>query len=664
MKTTIGVKCSITLGAFVLLFPLVTPSLAVAPTSNIKVHSAADKRQSQSISDDWHNADTVCIGMLRRAQTGGGATLLVRETLKGDKKATGSTLPIPLERHLAGIFPTDTDEKQALVFFGRSKDSSDLQATEIYNDTDKISATRCLSTIFDLASERESLQALSEMVQNPASRCKASFKQDAKPLFRREFLAAISKMKDKNNFSIPANLYDKSDLDTKHDLLDWMACTGDRRALPYLIAAVPSPDRALRSTALTRLIYYYPGDVGVDACIEKAYEHGFADTKNSALDYVLRLRGKSHAKVPTAQVKTPYQQAEELNDAGKYKEATALYVQEILTNKKNGYVRRWSALKAIPHATNAQKDAIRKSLLPLIAEDATTGNYLEATDAADILQKLQHDDCLDSMVKLLDRRDSLFSKANRMAAFGIAKLSGASRQKAAAHLLEQIKSAKFKNESDQQSQLIVLLELAWIGNSKDFEAVNQLLANTPALAVWKSIHPLVSNKPKDANFLIEALKNNPSLPHLAKDWIIVELGNLKEERAADLILTHLTDMKYQYDGYVADEALKSIGGKHVCQQLEKMALGPDETSRNAVDILCAIEQEKCLPTMRKILKSNSPARTNALQAMARLGSPDDLPILIPLSDYWTADRLYHYWTMEAIASIRQRFRYNVNGPMP
>ena len=173
----------------------------------------------------------------------------------------------------------------------------------------------------------------------------------------------------------------------------------------------------------------------------------------------------------------------------------------------------------------------------------------------------------------------------------------------------------------------------------------------------------MSNKPKDANFLIEALKNNPSLPHLAKDWIIVELGNLKEERAADLILTHLTDMKYQYDGYVADEALKSIGGKHVCQQLEKMALGPDETSRNDVDILCAIEQEKCLPTMRKILNSNSPARTNALQAMARLGSPDDLTVLIPLSDYWTADRLYHYWTMEAVASIRQRFRYNVNGPM-
>ncbi len=639
MKTTIKAKCSITLGALVFLSTLATPYLAVATASNNKVHSSADKRQSQSICEDWQNADTVCIGMLRRAQMGGGATLLVKETLKGNKKTNGTTLPIPLERHLAGIFPTDTDEKPALVFFSRPKGSLDLQATEIYNDVDKISATRCLSTIFELASEKEALQALSEMVQNPTSRCKAQFKQDAKLLFKREFLSAIAKMRDKNNFSIVTSLYDKSDLDTKNALLDWMACTGDRRALPYLIAAVPSTDRSLRSTALTRLIYYYPGDTGVDACIEKAYEHGFADIKNSAMDYVIKRRGKLPTKAPSTQVKTPYQQAEELNEAGKHKEATALYVQEILSNKKDGYVRRWSALKAIPYATAEQKEAIRKSLLPLLSEDAATGNYLEATDAADVLQKLQHDDCLDSLIKLLDRRDSLFSKANRMAAFGIAKLSSASRQKAAAHLIEQIKNWKFKQESDPQNQLTVLLELAWIGNSKNFDTVNQL-ANDPALAAWKSIQPLLTiDQRKDGALLIEVLRHNPSLPHLAKDWIIVELGELKEERAADLILAHLNDMKYQYDGYVADEALKAIGGKYVCQQLEKLALGTDETSRNAVDILCAIEKEKCLPTLRKIVKSKSPARTNALGAMARLGTPDDLAVLIPLSDYWTADRL-------------------------
>ena len=436
---SIKAKCSITLGAFLLLSPLAQPDLAVAITPNIKVHSAADKRQSQSISEDWHNANTVCIGILRRASRDGGATLLVQETLKGDHKTTGMTLPIPLERHLAGIFPTDRDEKQALVFFSRAADWKDLLATEIYNDPDKISATRCLSPIFALASEKESLKALSDMVLNPASRCKASFKQDAKLLFRREFLAAIAQMRDKNNFPIVTNLYDKADIDTKHELLDWMACTGDRRALPLLIAAVPSSDRSLRSTAMTRLIYYYPGDVGVDACIENAYEHGFADTKNTALDYISKRRAKSNPKPVTTQVKTAYQQAEELADLGKHKEATALYLQEILANKKDGYVRRWSALKAIPYASTEQKEALRKSLLPLLAEDASTGNYLEATDAADILQKLQHEECLDSLIKLMDRRDSLFTKANRMAAFGIAKLSSGARHKASLHLIDQIK---------------------------------------------------------------------------------------------------------------------------------------------------------------------------------------------------------------------------------
>ena len=415
---------------------------------------------------------------------------------------------------------------------------------------------------------------------------------------------------------------------------------------------------------MTRLIYYYPGDVGVDACIENAYEHGFADTKNTALDYISKRRAKSNPKPVTTQVKTAYQQAEELADLGKHKEATALYLQEILANKKDGYVRRWSALKAIPYASTEQKEALRKSLLPLLAEDASTGNYLEATDAADILQKLQHEECLDSLIKLMDRRDSLFTKANRMAAFGIAKLSSGARHKASLHLIDQIKSAKFKNETDQQNQLIALLELAWIGDTKDFRSADELLANSAALGVWKSIQPLLTSndKSKDATFLLDVLKNNPSLPHLAKDWIIVQLGVLQDSRAADLILAHLNEMKYQYDGNVADEALKSIGGTYVCQQLEKIALSSSEVSRNAVDILCVIEKDKCLPTLRKIVKSKSPAKTNALAALARMGTPEDLVLLIPLSDYWTGDRLYHYWVMEAIASIRQRYRYSVNGP--
>lgn len=669
MKTSIKARCSITLGALLLTTALSLTPLIAATTTNPKMHGAADKRQSQSISEDWNNADAVCAGKLRKGNGAIGATLLVTEILKGDSKLNGTTLPIPLERHLAGIFPNDGNEKPAVVFFSRDASTKELMATEIYNDPDKISATRCLSPIFEGMSEKLALQALADMTLDPSSRCKATFKQDAKILFRKEFLAALGRMRDKNNFSIVTRLYEKADQGSKHDLLDWMACTGDNRAIPYLIAAVPSADRTLRSTALTRLMYYYPGEQGVDDCVEHAYEHGFADTKNAARNYIMKRRKGISDKPASHQTKTNYQQAEELYEQDKFKQATALYVREILTNTKDSYARRWSALKAIPYATSQQKDEIRKSMLPLLAEDAATSNYIEATDAAEILQKLENIDCLDSMIKLLDRKEPLFGKANRMAAFGIARLNSAARHKAAEHLIEQIKSDKFKNSNDQQNQLLTLLELVWIGDSKDIQTVDGILSSSNAANVWKSLHPLLAKNANrgsgksEGTFLLELLKNNSSLPHLAKDWVIVELGDLKETRAADLILAHMIEMKYQYDYNVAGDALKSMGSKHVSDQLEKIALSNDEVSRNAVDILCAIEKEKSLPALRKIINSKSIAKTNALTALARMGTPEDLIELVPLSNYWTGDRQYHYWFMEAVATIRERYSLNVSGPI-
>ncbi len=640
------------------------PSYANQTKMIIQAHSAADKRQSQSIAEDWQHADAVFIGTLSRSGTGG-ATFQVKETLKGDTKESGTTITIPLDRYLVGSFPANAEEKLAAIFLTR--DAKTLITSEIYGDADKISALRCLSSIFVKPSEHDRLTALGDLFSDPASHCKETFKQDAKVMFKKEFLAALAQMRDQNNFKIVAKLYEHTDSKSKFDLLEWMANTGDRRALPYLIAAVKSADQNLRNTAMTRLIYFYPGDTGVDKCIEETYAHGFADTKNAAYDYLLK-RGrvatlKSSAPKPTI---TPYQRAETLYGEGKIKESLEFYITEIQSNKNNSYVRRWSALKATPHATAEQKERIRKALLPLLAQDASTGNYLEATDAAEILQKLHHDDCLDSLIVLLDRRDSLFAKANRIAAFAILALGTDARRKTAQHLIAQIKSPKFSSDASE-NQLVTLLELAWIGDSSNYSTVDHLLAASPSLPLWKSIHPLLTaeDKSKDGLYLIDVLKKNPALPHLAQDWIIVQLGSLKEERAADLILAHLKNMKYQYDGFVSDEALKSIGGKYVCQQVEKIALGSDEeVSRNAVDILCEIEKEKCLPILRQIIRSaKSPAKTNALSAMSRLGTPDDLPLLITLNDYWKGDRHYHYWTMDAVASIRQRHNYNVNGPI-
>jgi hypothetical protein len=53
----------------------------------------------------------------------------------------------------------------------------------------------------------------------------------------------------------------------------------------------------------------------------------------------------------------------------------------------------------------------------------------------------------------------------------------------------------------------------------------------------------------------------------------------------------------------------------------------------------------------------------ALIHLGNLGTADDLPLLLPYCDYWNSDRTTHYWALEAVAGIRDRFNYDVNGPI-
>jgi len=53
----------------------------------------------------------------------------------------------------------------------------------------------------------------------------------------------------------------------------------------------------------------------------------------------------------------------------------------------------------------------------------------------------------------------------------------------------------------------------------------------------------------------------------------------------------------------------------------------------------------------------------AAQFLTAHGVPEDLEILVPLSDFWTGDRENHYWLQSAVAAIRRRHGYDLNGPI-
>jgi hypothetical protein len=56
-------------------------------------------------------------------------------------------------------------------------------------------------------------------------------------------------------------------------------------------------------------------------------------------------------------------------------------------------------------------------------------------------------------------------------------------------------------------------------------------------------------------------------------------------------------------------------------------------------------------------------KQSALLQLAQIGTAEDIPLLLPLGDYWKSDRTDHYWAIQALASIRDRCGYDVNGPI-
>ena len=47
----------------------------------------------------------------------------------------------------------------------------------------------------------------------------------------------------------------------------------------------------------------------------------------------------------------------------------------------------------------------------------------------------------------------------------------------------------------------------------------------------------------------------------------------------------------------------------------------------------------------------------------QIGTPEDLPLLLPYADFWKADRATQRWAMSAVRSIRERWNYDLNGPI-
>lgn len=621
----------------------------------------ADKRAIQSFGECLSLSEAVIIAATKAPSPGSiDANAIVEEVLYGNHSLKGRTL-----KFSARVLDYDHGSLngRCLVFLAKDFERNPNPIIASYNVPDQIAVFRCVLPALTNRSERERLSSLITLFRDGQSRCHAQFVTDPTKLFRQEFYFALSAMREPRNLQMILELYPTLELDKENEaklkLLDWLADTGDARVVPLLIKELKSPDKFFQSQAMTKLIFNYPTATGVSQALYDFYKTAPPGLKPTLFKYLSKYK---HHPLPPDAVKDlpspmPYQKAETLHASGKFDEATRAYVQLLQTHGQDPYVIRASALKALKHCSEKQRAQVAAAILPFLSNDAVKGNYLEATDTSEILRNLKSMKCLDALIALLDRRDFMFAKANRNATFAIVELGDVARKKAAAHLMQQIRASE-ASRSNTSEQLRVLLELAWIGESGDFEAVNVIANNSGS---WKQSVDLtrglfgVRKQKDEAAFLLAYLQKHDADSAEINDWPVFRLGDLRDQRAIATLVGYLE--KNIYSGsYVVNEALESIGGEETVRRLSKVALNPGAPSQSrAMDIIANVSPSLCIPIARQIVKSKQfHWKTSALLALSRYGTQKDLEYLVPLADYWTGDRTNHYWAMQAITGIRDR----------
>jgi HEAT repeat protein len=579
--------------------------------------------------------------------------LSVKEVLQGDPKWLGK--PIVLHRLImstadAGV-PVEA-KGVAVLLQPKWQQAERWPVLEAYEKPHELEALRLLVKIYEKPDERKRLVALREVFA------------EGNPVLREQLFADFRDMKNPENFHLMTELYPSVDPANQRKLVDLLAGMGDLRGVPTLIQAMFSSDRELSAAAASRLYWTFPGAPGVTEAFEKALDR--EHLSGTAARYLVRRRPDPELEALIESEKTPWRRAESLRESGDDEAAKALYLQVIQDESANDYRRRWSATRIVHQASPEEKQRIRAALLPLLAKDAETDNWINAREAAGILRGLEHPDCLEPLLRLTQWSPSHYRTSVQVATMGIRDLGREARRKAAAQLIEKLESAGDRAVRGENT-MRDLLELVWLGDQHDLEKARQVM---PARyrASWETLRPLwaLDEQEDEGAFLLERLRSDRNLPVEARLWIVFRLGDLRDRRAVEPLARCLVEeLDWRLDR-TASEALVKIGGPQVEEEMIALLIHEDHNRvrRHAIETLFPVQGERSLALSRRMLSEEDfGLKGMACSNLAHLGTPDDLKLLLPLCDYWTADRKIHHLAMSAVAMIRDRHNYDINGPI-
>jgi HEAT repeat protein len=155
----------------------------------------------------------------------------------------------------------------------------------------------------------------------------------------------------------------------------------------------------------------------------------------------------------------------------------------------------------------------------------------------------------------------------------------------------------------------------------------------------------------------------------SEKWILGRLGELRDPAAAGALFKQLARNPLYRISSNLRSTLSAIGGQAVeAGALKLLDHAEINVRRAAVNLLVDVQKEKARPLLRRMVEQPWDAKTpwgdklEAINLLSNVGKPEDLPLLLPVTDFWNKGT-FSDDALSAVANIRYRFNYDVNGPI-
>lgn len=604
-------------------------------------------RQILSIGEYVRQADLIVVGDTRpMGAPDYGRTIAVREVLKGDRTLQGTEMVLKQgERSTADAHLPAPASGVAVLLVKGWRDAGKWPVVEAYSKPEDVAALRTIIGIYDLPSEKDRFLAL-------RSRATAGDSYSVK-----QFVTDIQVMREPENLLIATEAYDTLDPQGRLLLVQTLGRTADPRVVPTLIKAMSSPGKEPAGWAATILESTFPGSPGVTESFERAL--GSEAVGGTAVRYLLKRRDTPDLRA-AAEPMTSWRRAYRLNEEGKRQEAKAIYLGIVEDPKENDYRVCWSAQEVLKDATQDETDRVRAAVVRRLSAETKADRFAFNESAVQVLRALHHPDCLDLLMAIVVQTDYFYDRSGFIAALAIRELGPEARRKGMERLLtgkvEPVKSPLMRVEDASY-----LLRFLWLMESTADE-------RPKTQSAWPALGRLTGlpGAKDEGAFLISILPDAPKLPYHARRLVVWRLGDLKDRRAVAALADAVA---LGWKGSImteAGEALSAIGGPEAEDRMLALVTHPDRDGVRtaAVDVLFKLQGKRAADLARRMLREDDlGVKSRAMSHLGRYGTPDDIALLKPYADFWKSDRATLYWAVSAISNIRDRFNYDVNGPI-